>query len=109
MAKKPKREWAGHKNSKQIQAQCKAAGIHFGDKLYNEEGSDYIVVTTRKGDNYSGQVLYNVVNGTFFGTTPRVWPEHPEWENVEINSNYAFHDDTPWMQALLAFFLVPKA
>lgn len=44
-----------HKTFDEIKTQCKAAGIHFSDHLYKITGSDWLVITTIKGDNDSGQ------------------------------------------------------
>ena len=84
-----------HKTSDEIEAQCKAAGIHFSDHLYKITGSDWLVITTIEGDNDSGQVLYNVVTGTFFGTTP---------DGVSFDSSKEEHENEPWFQSLLLFF-----
>jgi hypothetical protein len=92
------KKWAGNKPIDVIKKQCKAAGIHFNDRMYRD-GSDYVCITTVKGDNYSGQVLYSTVNGAFFGTTP---------SGVEFDSNKTTHDKEPWFQALLAFFYEEK-
>jgi hypothetical protein len=81
-----------------IKKQCRAAGIHFSDRLYRE-GSDYVVITSIKGDNHSGQVLFNQFNGNFFGTTPA---------GVQFDSKKTTHEKEPWFQALLAFFYVEK-
>ena len=84
-----------HKTYDEIKAQCDAAGIHFSDHLYKLTGSDWLVITTTKDDNDSGQVLYNSVTGVFFGTTP---------DGVSFESGNDAHEAEPWFQALLLFF-----
>jgi hypothetical protein len=93
------KKWAGHKSFDVIKQQCKDAGIHFSDQSYRK-GGDCVVVSTVKGDEKSGQVMYNTVNGVFFGVTP---------EGVEFDSNHATHDREEWFQKLLAFFYIEKA
>jgi hypothetical protein len=60
----------------------------------NKDPSDHIVFTSIAGNSDSGQVLYNVFNGRFFGTTP---------EGVQFASEDD-RDGTPWFDALLNFF-----
>lgn len=91
------KRFSRHKTHDEIKVQCEAAGIHFSDHLYEVTGSDWLVITTIKDDNHSGQVLYNVVTGVFFGTTP---------DDVSFDSSKDEHEDEPWFQALLLFFYV---
>lgn len=93
------KKFSGHKSSKVIKAQCKALGLHFSDILY-KQGSDYVTITSIGGDNYSGQVLFNTANGSFFGTAP----ERAPWNGVSFDSNETTHEREEWFQQLLAFF-----
>lgn len=89
------RTFKGNKSLTHIESQCKQAGIHFNDYLLRTGTSDYVVITTIKDDNYSGQVLYNTFNGTFFGTTP---------DGTQFDSRSTEHEHEPWFQQLLEFF-----
>ncbi|CAG9172471.1 hypothetical protein CURE108131_23050 [Cupriavidus respiraculi] len=93
------KKFAGNKPLIEIKRQCEAAGIDYNDTLYRR-GGDYVVITTVNGDNDSGQVLYNTVNGKFFGTTP---------DGIQFDSSSTKHENEPWFQALLSFFYVVKA
>jgi hypothetical protein len=109
------KKFAGKKPLETIRQQCKLQGVHFNDFLFRTQRSDYVVLTSKKGNNDSGQVLYNTFNGTFFGTTPakRDW-HHPLVNKfcppagVEFDSNSTEHENEPWFQALLSFFYVEK-
>ncbi len=93
------KKFAGNKKLEVIQEQCESAGIHYDDRAL-DHGFDHVVITTIKGDRNSGQVIYNSVNGNFFGVTH---------EGVKFNSNETEHEHEPWFQALLSFFYVEKA
>lgn len=92
------KKFAGNKPLDVIKAQCEAQGVHFNEFLFLA-GSDYVVLTSIKGDNDSGQVLYNTCSGLFFGTTP---------DGVQFDSAETTHENEPWFQALLSFFYVEK-
>lgn len=91
------KRFAATKSLNLIRQQCEEAGIYLDDHLYRRNGSDYVVITTVRGDNDSGQVLFNTFNGTFFGTTP---------DNIPFDSTTTEHENEPWFQALLSFFYV---
>ncbi len=86
-----------HKTSGEIVRQCRAQGVRVSLALH-KIGSDYITVGRNKIGH--GYVLYNVVNGGFFGHTPSGEP---------FASDSDRHDGTPWMQALLEFFYSDEA
>lgn len=90
--------FAGNKTFNQIERQCKEAGIQFDSTEY-DKGGDYVVIRTRPDDNQSGYVLYNTVNGSFFGTTH---------EGVRFDSRLTTHEHETWFQMLLSFFYVEK-
>jgi hypothetical protein len=94
------KKWAGVKTLELIERQCAKAGIHLDMSKWVLEGSDHVVITSIKGDNSSGRVMFNTVNGRFFGTTP---------EGVKFNSDSKEHDREEWFQKLLAFFYIEKA
>lgn len=73
-----------------IRDQCKAAGVCINDTLFTKGQSDYIVL---EGGN--ARVLFNTVNGRFFGETP---------DGTEFNSDKSKHEQCEWFQKLLAFF-----
>lgn len=93
------KKFAGNKALDVIKAQCASLGLDYNDTLHRA-GHDYIVITSVKGDNYSGQVLYNTFNGKFFGTTP---------DGTQFDSNETEHEREEWFQALLSFFYIEFA
>lgn len=98
------KQFAGKKTLEQIKAQCKAQGVRYDDKRHNE-GFDNVEIggpvhrTTAPFPLPVGclnaWVLYNSVNGKFFGTTDR---------GIQFDSTSTDHENEPWFQALLAFF-----
>ncbi len=93
------KKFTAYKDLDTIEAQCKAAGIQYDARMMDEHGSDYIVVRTLADDSHSGEVLYNMFNGNFFGTTP---------DGIQFDSMNDMHEDEPWFQQLLSFFYVEK-
>ncbi len=87
------KKFAGHKSSDAIKQQCEAAGIEYDQERY-ENGGDHVVIV-----GGGARILYNTVNGRFFGTTP---------EGIEFDSNKTEHEEEPWFQALLSFFYIEK-
>lgn len=90
------KKFAGSKSLEVIKSQCAAIGLDYNDALHRM-GNDHIVITTIKGDNDSGQVLYNTFNGKFFGTTP---------DGVQFDSDETTFENEEWFQELLSFFYV---
>lgn len=90
------KKFAGHKSHAQIKRQCEEQGVPLNDRLYREQGWDTIVVGSYPNGGYA---LYNTVNGTFFGWTPK---------GVFFESGSAQFEDEPWFQALLSFFYIEK-
>lgn len=89
--------FSGNKPLAVVKAQCKAAGIDYNDREFRRVGSDFVCITTVKGQNHTGQVLYNTFNGRFFGTTP---------DGTEFSSDSTKFENEAWFQALLSFFYV---
>ena len=87
-------QFARHKTSSEIRQQCLQQRLEIDDRQYRQ-GSDYI--TVRGG---GAEIIYNTVNGHFFGTTPK---------GIKVDSDKTTYDHKPWMQALLHFFYVPKS
>jgi hypothetical protein len=92
-------KYLGRKNLKTIKAQCDALGLEFDDRLYQTQGSDFVAIRSFKGDPMLGQVLYNVLNGRFFGSKP---------DGTRFNSDSATHEGEAWFQTLLDFFYIGK-
>lgn len=86
-----------HKTYEEIKAQCKEQGLRFGDVLYLNHGYD--TVSIKRAEGALDQVVYNTVNGRFFGNTDY---------GLRFSSDYVEHDGEPWFQALLDFFYVEK-
>lgn len=100
-----------------IRQQCVASGVAIDDYRYRKEGSDYICIGVRQLGNdrpdgspfvrpswegkkdKHGYVMFNTVNGTFFGTTDK---------GVEFSSSETQYEKEQWFQALLSFFYVEK-
>jgi hypothetical protein len=89
------RKFARHKTYDEVRAQCMEQGLDFNDRLYVKDGWDTVVVS-----GGGCQVVYNTTNGVFWGTTPRF---------VKFESGSTKHENLPWFQALLGFFMVEKA
>lgn len=93
-------KFAGHKTTAQIRRQCEVQGVYLDLAAYNL-GHDTICVggPVTYGPSKTGWVIFHTVNGRFWGRTP---------DGTQFQSDTAEHDDKPWMQALLQFFMVSK-
>lgn len=89
------RRFARAKTREEVQAQCKAAGVQWDDRLYRQ-GSDFTVL--RGG---GAEVLWSSWNGKFFGTFTDA-----KGNEVQFDSSETKHEAEPWFQALLEFFYV---
>lgn len=87
----PPRTHTGHKSYDQIKAQCKQLGLTLRDTLYRDGSSNFVVI--EGGD---ARVHYCTSNGHFFGFTD---------QDVKFDSDNTVHDQEPWFQQLLDFFL----
>jgi hypothetical protein len=85
--------FGGNRPLEEIQALCRAQGVEFID-VQHRRGSDYVTLRSP-----GAWVMFNTFNGRFFGKTP---------DNIEFSSDDK-RDGTPWFDALLNFFYVPKA
>lgn len=84
------KKYKGTKPLQVILDQCKAAGVDINDSLFKKGESDYIGL-----EGGGARLLFNTVNGTFFGATP---------DGVMFDSSSTQHEQCEWFQQLLAFF-----
>lgn len=107
--------FAGNKSLKVIRLQCEAAGVAVDDYNYRKLGYDHVCLGMRTGRRPDGSpmvradwhatmlphgfVMFNTVNGRFWGHTDR---------GVACCSSSTEHEREPWFQALLSFFYVEK-
>jgi hypothetical protein len=79
------------KSYDQIKQQCIALGLQLSDRLYLEGKSDFVIL-----EGGGAMVFYNSTTGYFFGTTD---------QGVEFDNTQVDHEQEPWFQTLLDFFL----
>lgn len=99
----------------EIIAQCRRQGVDVDDYNYRKLGADHIAIGVgmydiKRPDGtpfvHAGHtpgrayVMFNTVNGRFWGHTDR---------GIEFSSDSTRYEKEPWFQALLSFFYVEKA
>lgn len=88
------KKFKGTKPLQVIRDQCKAALVDINDSLFKKGESDYIVL-----EGGGARLLFNTVNGSFFGTTP---------DGVKFDSSSTQHEQCEWFQQLLSFFYIEE-
>lgn len=79
-----------HKPMDQIRAQCLAEGVELKEERHKAGDSDFVRLA-----GGGCWVMFNTVNGRFWGETP---------DGTKFTSEGKNHEGKPWFQALLAFF-----
>lgn len=124
------KKFAGTKPLFQIKQQCAAAGVAFDDYNFRKHGADYVAlgiaelgsrrpdgspIVNTASSSTGGWVMFNAINGKFFGETPRKRTWHHPLVNefcppsgIRFSSSDTKHEHEPWFQALLAFFYVER-
>jgi hypothetical protein len=88
------KKFAGHRSYDEIKALCQEQGLRFVDTAYIFNGADSVTVV-----GGGAVVVYDTTTGRFRGSTP---------DGIDFDSNSDEHDNEPWFQALLSFFLIEK-
>lgn len=104
LTKLPAAEFSRHRTYHEIKGQCKAQGVYFNDRFF-KQGGDTVLVGGDIG-SVGAWAIYNVCNGHFFGRTPIMQKSLGYPDAVKFSSCDNRHDDCPWFQDLLNFFLV---
>lgn len=86
-----------HRTVAEVKTLGKKMGFTINTQRYDRNGDDHIVI---HGDfvGHELPVLYNCVNGRFFGELP---------DGEMFSSDSTAFDGQPWFDAMLNFFLVP--